>query len=898
MKAARPKDELPGAALPLVLAAYAGAVVLHVDRAPFWCTAAAAIAIAWRFLHLRGRVALPGGLTRISLALLLTASILLTFRTLGGLSAGTALLTAMGAVKLLEMRERRDAVVIVLVAFVLLLAACLDRGNLVRVPLYLLAGWISCAALVSLGSRETPPLRQSFAESGRALLWGLPLALVLFLFVPRLPGALWPMPSQDSARSGLSDQMTPGSISSLALSDAPAFRVRFEGAPPPAGQRYWRGPVLHDFDGQTWTRGSIGIRLPFEPVGGAHDYEVILEPSGRNRWFGLETVASVSGRGVVQTWDGQLVSFRPVTSPVIYTARSYLQVRTTGTLPLTTRRNDTRLPAGRNPRTQALAAELRAQAADEPAYVAAVLDHFRTGGFEYTLTPPRMEGDTIDALLFGSRQGFCGHFASAFTTLMRAGGIPARVVTGYLGGEWNSIGDYLLVRQSDAHAWTEIWLEGQGWVRVDPTAVVSPGRMDTGLDGLLPDQLSTTTRLRREFPLLRNVMAGWDAANHLWQERFLGFNFATQQGLLERLGLRNADYRTLAWLLLAGALGWAALVLWALSREPSSSAGTDALGRQWEALRDAARDAGLRIEAHEPPRAMARRIGTTWPGLAGPVQHFADGYLRLRYGPDTGGVAADRKLPARDLRALRRGMRKRPALDFYNDLSGRVPLYDRLPANLRPRVSAVASGIEARVHFVGCGGLVLTPFQRRAIAFVAAVPVVNRGPRFYAGLRSVLVYPDQFVVSQETEDDAGVVTRATEVLSGQTEDTSRVLLSWSDIELGHARDDGYDVVLHEFAHVIDHHLDGRLTRRDGAGTDDGDWHDVLEREYAALCREVDAGVETLIDPYGAEDPVEFFAVSTEVFFGWAAALRERHPGLYGALSRLYRLDPAAWGEDA
>ena len=167
--------------MPLVLASYASAALLHVDRAPFWCSAAAAIAIAWRLAHQQGRIALPNSFTRISLALLLTASILLTFRTLGGL---------MGAVKLLEMRERRDAVVIVLVAFVLLLAACLDRGNLVRVPLYLLTGWIGCAALTTLGSRETPPLRKAFAESGRALLWGLPLAVVLFLFVPRLPGAL------------------------------------------------------------------------------------------------------------------------------------------------------------------------------------------------------------------------------------------------------------------------------------------------------------------------------------------------------------------------------------------------------------------------------------------------------------------------------------------------------------------------------------------------------------------------------------------------------------------------------------------------------------------------------------------------------------------------------------
>lgn len=890
------KSTLPAAALPLVLASFGFAALLHVDQVPVWCSAAAVGAIAWRIAHQRGRAPLPPGAARIGIAILLTASILLTFRTLGGLFAGTALLMAMGAVKLLEMRERRDAVVVVLVAFVLLLAACLDRGALARIPLYLLSGWVSCAALAALGRRETPTLRQAFGESGRALLWGLPLAVMLFLFVPRLPGALWSMPNQGRAQTGLSDRMDPGSITELARSDAPAFRVRFEGPPPPAGQRYWRGPVLHEFDGQQWTRGSIGIRQTFEPLGGAYDYEVILEPTGRNWWFGLETVASVEGRGIFQTWDGQLFSFRPITTPVIYRARSYLQARTAGPLPMSTRRNDTRLPPGSNPRTAALAAQLRARSADDAAFVDAVLDHFRTGGFEYTLRPPRLEGDTVDALLFGTRQGFCGHFASAFATLMRSADVPARVVTGYLGGEWNDIGDYLLVRQSDAHAWVEVWLGERGWVRVDPTAVVSPGRVSAGLDALLADELSAAMRLRRGSPFLRDALARWDAATHWWQERVLNFNQSTQQGLLERLGLRDADYQTLAWLLLGGAATWAAIALWAASRRQPARAGPDALGSLWESLLEAARGGGLGIEPFLPPRAVARRICAAWPTLAYPVQHFADRYLDLRYGEDSTTTNADLDALRRELRGIRRAMRRSPAIDDHADLAGRVPLYDRLPASLRPGIAQLATQLERRVHFTGCGGLALTPFMRRAIAFTAAVPVVNRGAGLYADLRSVLVYPDEFVVTQESMDEDGVVTQGTDVLSGQTEDTSRVLLSWNDIELGHARDDGYDVVLHEFAHVIDHHLDGRLTRRGGKG--DASWHEVLEAEYETLCRQVDAGEETLIDPYGAEDPVEFFAVATEAFFGRAVQLREHHPGLYAALCRLYLLDPAGWPDAA
>jgi Mlc titration factor MtfA (ptsG expression regulator) len=361
------------------------------------------------------------------------------------------------------------------------------------------------------------------------------------------------------------------------------------------------------------------------------------------------------------------------------------------------------------------------------------------------------------------------------------------------------------------------------------------------------------------------------------------------------MGFANTSYRPLIWLLMSGALVWALIALWAMARERPPASKGDALGKLWESLRDGAQRSGLTIAPHEPPRAIAQRIAMAWPMLAEPVAGFTDQYLRLRYEPQSTPASAQMAAMTRALRRLRRGMKQKPMLDDYQDLAGRVPIHDRLPPNLRPRVAQLAAKLEKRVHFTGCGGLTITPFMRRAIAFTAAVPIVNRGAGLYADLRAVLLYPDEFVVTQDIEDENGVVTRATDTLSGQTEDTSRVLLSWSDIELGHARNDGYDVVLHEFAHVIDHHLDGRLSRRDGSG--DAHWHDVMEREYEALCEQVDADVDTLIDPYGAEDQAEFFAVATESFFCRSQLLRERHPSLYDALRRLYRLDPAAWSDE-
>ncbi len=251
----------------LVLGAFAASVLLHADRVPVWCVAAAGIALAWHSLFLLGRLRLPGTALRLLIAATLCAATLASFRTLQGLSAGSALLLVMGAAKLLEIRRRRDAMVMTFVSLVLLLAACLDRQSLARMPLYVIAGWSACAAIAALGATPASlSTRRAFRTAGIALLLGLPFAGACFLLVPRLPGPLWSWPSGDQARTGLDDQMSPGSISELTASDEPAFRVRFDGPPPPAHRRYWRGPVLHDFDGYTWRRHTRPDRPGTQPA--------------------------------------------------------------------------------------------------------------------------------------------------------------------------------------------------------------------------------------------------------------------------------------------------------------------------------------------------------------------------------------------------------------------------------------------------------------------------------------------------------------------------------------------------------------------------------------------------------------------------------------------------------
>jgi transglutaminase-like putative cysteine protease len=432
------------------IGAFLGGVLLHVQRVPVWTSTAAVGCAAWSMAAAIGLVRLPGRVLKSILALALTAAILAMFHTLNGLTAGTALLVVMGSIKLLEATRRRDQYVIVGASLVLLLAACLQQQRLGFVPLYLVHAWIcACALLAIAHPRSSLGARAAASLAARSLLYAVPLALVLFLFFPRLAGALWSVPRSGQAVTGLSDTMTPSSIAELTDSPDPAFRVWFEGDVPPPQERYWRGPVLHRFNGLTW---SVGPRrfappAPLETLGPAYRYRVQLEPSEQRWLFALDTVDAVvnvessAAERVVITFDHQLIGSEPVMQQLTYEARSHVRTRALEPLEASERGLDTDPRQVLNPRSLALGRRLRAEAGDESAFVQRVLEFFRTGGFEYTLTPPELGLDPVDDFLFSTRRGFCGHFASAFVTLMRAGGIPARVVTGYLGGEWRLFPD-------------------------------------------------------------------------------------------------------------------------------------------------------------------------------------------------------------------------------------------------------------------------------------------------------------------------------------------------------------------------------------------------------------------------------------------------------------------------
>ncbi len=621
---------------------FAASVLLIAAHAPLWCVAIALACALWRLgigfgwldapRERRGMHFVFGASTA-----LLVVAVAMNFRTLNGLAAGTSLLIVMGALKLMESRTRRDDGIVIGVALFLLLAATLAAQSLWRVPLYLLLIWVACAAIVIVARGNSPAgiaPRAALRLSARALAMSLPLSVACFLLFPRVAGQFWALDRGGQASTGLSDEMAPGAIGRLATEYEPAFRVRFEGPLPPHETLYFRGPVLNTFDGFTWRRDRRKFYRaePLELLGEPTRYRVTLEPSNTPYLFALDSVAHSPRRDAFLAHDRQLTAMDDITSVVSYDAISHLRTRASGGLSLLGRRVETALPPDRNPRTLALARELRAQSRDDADYTRRVLEWFGTQGLEYTLDPGTGNVESTDWTLFESKRGFCAHFASAYATMMRAAGVPARIVTGYLGGEWNAVGGYLLVRQSEAHAWTEIWLDGQGWTRVDPTSVVSPERMQRGIYDYLGSGLPATTAFLHGNSFFNRISQLWDGANHWWQERVVEFDIRSQFDFLRKLGIDSPSWQHLGWGftgLLVLWMAWVALTL----RRSVPRLKPDRIARAWlAATRKLARVAPARF-AYEGPLDYASRIAAARPDLAPTVMAIARRYGNLRYGP-------------------------------------------------------------------------------------------------------------------------------------------------------------------------------------------------------------------------------------------------------------------------
>ncbi len=462
------------------LAALAAAMLPFFFTLPPWVAGTALAIVGWRALALRQHRRPPGLAIRLTLVLAGLLAVVASFRGFGGAEAGGAFLVITAALKALESRNQRDFRIVALLAFMLLAAAFLLDQSL---PLALYAAalvWLATAALLGADgqTRRWPALA---TRAGLLLAAALPIAIALFLLFPRLPGPLFRFGApQLAAISGLSDTLEPCSIAVLASSNAIAFRVRFEGRLPPARQRYFRGPVFVHYDGRRWLPGRHRYgEGRFRRQGTAVHYRVLERASGTHYLFALALPGRISIPARL-TPRYELLAPHRIWNDIGYTAESWPRYAAQSRLPAAERRADLALPPGADPRSRALADKWRKENAKPAAIVQRALAWFHDQPYYYTLSPGQLAGhNQVDEFMFETRRGFCEHYASAFAVLMRAAGIPARIVTGYAGGDVNPYDGWLVLRQSNAHAWDEVWLAGRGWVRVDPTAVIPPARVDS-----------------------------------------------------------------------------------------------------------------------------------------------------------------------------------------------------------------------------------------------------------------------------------------------------------------------------------------------------------------------------------------------------------------------------------
>ena len=635
-----------------LLAVLATVLAPHAARLPVWVSIVVPSLLAWRFVLARRDSGLPARWLLMPLVLAGAAGVLASYGPSFGRDASVALLALMLGLKALELRTVRDAAVVTCLGFFLIITDFLYSQTIpTAVFMLFIMAWLT-ATLISCQDRAgSIPAPRALRSAGTLMLQAAPLMVVLFLLFPRVQGPIFGFPMATSTGvSGLSDSMSPGSLSRLGLSDEVAFRVQFHSAAPPSRKLYWRGPVLWDFDGRTWSMGSGGSTatggVRHTALGSTIDYTVTLEAHNM-RWVFAIDLPAVAPRDTALTADYQLLSYRPVRNRMRYETASNLEYRYGLEEKPATLARALKLPRDFDPKSMDLARRLRANSSGDRALIENTLDYFRTQPFFYTLEPPPLGRHSVDEFLFETRRGFCEHYASAFVFLMRAGGVPARVVTGYQGGELNPLGDYLIVRQSEAHAWAEVWLQDAGWVRVDPTAAVSPARIQVGISAAVPASDPLPLSVRGNIEALRQLALTMDAVANAWNQWVLGYTPERQLKLLEDTGLGQASWQTLTILLMIVAAAVIAIIALVSLRQLHRRPG-DPVARVWRRFCSKLMRVGSERRPAEGPLDFAQRAGREQPALKPRIDAIATLYLQLRYG---GGANA------KELSRLRRLVR-------------------------------------------------------------------------------------------------------------------------------------------------------------------------------------------------------------------------------------------------
>ena len=624
---------------------------------PVWVTAGYLAAVAWRFLHTHRRWPQPGRLLRWTLAVACLFAVYRYFGAILGREPGVSLLVLLTGLKLLELRSMRDAAIAAMLLLLVVLGSFLFDNSLMLGLYTLLSVVAVTAALVRLQQPALTPFAVA-RVAGVLVAQALPLMLVAYLLFPRLPDALWGLQTSSAASTGMSEDMRPGSISALSASDATAFRAYFEDeTPPPAKDLYWRVRVFWDSDGHVWQEGPP-LRTPsvLSAPSRPFRYRIVLEPSDKPWIPALDLPASSTSDVRVRAgfiYEG----VRPTFDRRTYDLISFTRYRTAAPNPAEMQRALALAPAT-SKRVRDLAKTWRTASGSPAETVNAALMYFNREPFVYTLTPPLLGRDPVDEFLFDTRRGFCEHYAAAFVTLMRAAGIPARVVVGYQGGVYNPAGNYLIVRQADAHAWAEVWLRERGWTRVDPTAAIAPSRIEYGIDGVrrlsaqgLPLNAAADAVLRAvrlpwiDRAWLRTRLT-WDYLNFSWYLWVGDYSLERQKQFLAEIGLSTYSVPVMVLILFQLVLLYALLQL--RRRRPPRP--RDIIRRYYEKYcRKLARAGVTRLDS-EGPLALAARASAQRPDLAAEIETITRRYVALRYG--RAGRKEERRALARAIRAF------------------------------------------------------------------------------------------------------------------------------------------------------------------------------------------------------------------------------------------------------
>ncbi|MBQ14125.1 MAG: DUF3488 and transglutaminase-like domain-containing protein [Gammaproteobacteria bacterium] len=643
--------QIPRAALIWLLAAVVLVVLPQSIRMPAWISFIALMCITWRILIYTGKLDYPGRFIRI-LAVLFTLIVSVTqISSIGaGLDSAAVLLSLGFVFKLIEMRYRRDVYVVISLCFVMAMVAFLYSQTVVT-TLY-----VTIIIAVILGAMIATNRSLSCVDNGGTArlaavitLQALPLTVVLFLVFPRI-APLWAVPIQSGGgTTGVTDEMSLGDISQLGRSGDLAFRVQFEdGARPIHAALYWRGLVLDNFDGETWRRrrsssyALAAARLDFDldwqgrvsKSGNPTYYNIILEPTQQPWLYGLQ-LAEPQSRGMVQSTNFEIFKDGLVSQRFTYDLRSFTRNQTDTFLLDSVRRRNLRIPEEGNEASRRFAEELRNTVESDRDYAYTVLGHFQQEEFFYTLNPPLLEENRIDEFLFNTREGFCEHYASTFAYLMRAVGIPARVVVGYQGAEYNRFEDYLMVYQYNAHAWNEVWLEGEGWVRFDPTSAVSPERIELGVEealrndpAFLEESLFSDLRLGG-INWLNTLRLRLDAIEYEWNRRVVNYDEEVQFELFERLLGEVTERKILLLLMIMAGVAIVAVALTVIRIQPKSK--NDSVNRLYLAVCKELGKAGLARRRGEGPVMYCKRVIVAKPELENDMRQLTQLYIELNY---------------------------------------------------------------------------------------------------------------------------------------------------------------------------------------------------------------------------------------------------------------------------